>query len=162
MILTIYTWIHVAISLVGIFSGLVVMFGLLGGKRLAGWTSLFLVTTVATSATGFFFPFHGFKPSYVVGALSLVLLAIAIYARYSRHLAGASRITYVITAMISLWFNCFVGIVQAYKNVPALHALAPTQTEQPFKLTQLTVLSLFVVLTIVAAIKFHPKPAAQA
>lgn len=89
MILQIYTVIHTIISLIGIFTGLVSLGGLLAGKRLDGWTKWFLITTVLTSVTGFFFPFHGFTPAIGVGAISLVVLAIAIYARYPRHLAGA-------------------------------------------------------------------------
>jgi hypothetical protein len=159
MILQIYTIVHVIISLVGIFTGLVVLFGMLGGKRLDSWTKWFLITTVATSVTGFFFPFHGFTPAYTVGGISLVLLAIAIFARYSRQLAGAWRWIYVVTSMIALYLNVFVGVVQSFLKIPALHALAPTQTEPPFKQTQLAVLALFVLLTIVAAIRFRPEPA---
>src|SRR5271169_3668936 len=99
MILSIFTLTHVAISLVGIFSGFVVMFGLLGGKRLDGWTALFLSTTVATSVTGFFFPVHHFMPSHAVGIISLAVLALAIYARHARSLAGAWRKVYVICAL---------------------------------------------------------------
>jgi len=159
MILTIYTLIHVIISLAGVFSGFVVLFGLLAGKRLDGWTALFLTTTVLTSLTGFFFPVHHFMPSHVVGILSLVTLAVAIYARYARHLAGVWRKTHVITAMVALYLNVFVLIVQLFMKIPALKALAPTQTEPPFKLTQLAVLALFIVLTIAAAIRFRNEPA---
>jgi hypothetical protein len=159
MILKIYTLIHVAISLVGIFSGFVVLLGLLSGKRLDGWTALFLTTTVATSVTGFFFPVHRFMPSHGVGIISLVVLAVAIYARQSRRLAGAWRKTYVTTAVMALYLNVFVAIVQAFLKIPALKDLAPTQTEPPFKLTQLVFLSLFVVLGIVAAIRFRNEPA---
>jgi len=158
MILHVYTIIHTLISLLGIFSGLVVLFGLLGGKRLDGWTKWFLITTVLTSVTGFFFPFHGFTPAYGVGIISLLVLAVAIFARYPRQLAGAWRWIYVVTAVIALYLNVFVGVVQAFLKVPALHAMAPTQTEPPFKLTQLVVLALFVLLGIVAAIRFRPEP----
>ena len=158
MILRIYTIIHTLISLVGIFTGLVVLFGMLAGKRLDGWTKWFLITTVATSVTGFFFPVHGFTPAYAVGIISLLVLAVAIFARYPRQLAGAWRWIYVVTAVIALYLNVFVGIVQAFLKVPALHAMAPTQTEPPFKLTQLVVLALFVLLGIVAAIRFRPEP----
>jgi len=159
MILEIYTLVHVLISLAGIFSGFVVLFGLLTRKQLDGWTLLFLATTVATSVTGFFFPFRGFTPAHAVGIISLIVLAIALYARYSRDLSGAWRKTYVFTAMLSLYLNLFVAIVQAFQKVPALKDLAPTQTEPPFKLTQLAVLMLFVALTIVAAIRFRIEPA---
>ena len=158
MILHIYTIIHTLISLVGIFTGLIVLCGMLAGKRLDSWTKWFLITTVLTSVTGFFFPFHGFTPAHGVGIISLIVLAVAIFARYPRHLAGHWRWIYVVTAVIALYFNVFVGVVQAFLKVPALHAMAPTQTEQPFKLTQLVVLAIFVLLGIVAAIRFRPEP----
>jgi hypothetical protein len=158
MILEIYTLLHVIISLIGIFSGLVVLFGLLSAKHLDGWTKWFLITTVLTSVTGFFFPFHGFTPAIGVGIISLLVLAVAIYARYPRQLAGHWRWIYVVTAVIALYFNVFVAVVQAFEKVPALKVMAPTQTEPPFKLTQLVVLALFVVLGIVAAIRFRNEP----
>ncbi len=150
-----FTLFHVAISLVGIFAGFIVAAGLLTAKRLDGWTAIFLVFTVATSVTGFMFPFHGFKPSYVVGGISLLILLVAIVARYSRRMAGPWRWIYVVTAMIAFYLNVFVLIVQSFMKVPALRALAPTQTEPPFKLTQLVVLAIFVVLTVVASIRFR-------
>jgi|SRR5437899_2309569 len=158
MILHVYTIIHVLISLVGIFTGLIVLFGLLAGKRLDGWTKWFLITTVATSVTGFFFPFHGFTPAIGLGIISLPFLALTIFARYPKHLAGAWRWIYVIGAVICLYFNLFVLVVQLFEKIPALHALAPTQTESPFKLTQLIVLLVSALLAIIAAIRFHPKP----
>jgi hypothetical protein len=158
MILHVYTVIHTLISLVGIFTGLVVLFGLLVGKRLDGWTKWFLITTVATSVTGFFFPFHGFTPAIGVGIISLLVLAVAIYARYPYRLAGHWRWIYVVTAVIALYLNVFVAVVQAFEKVPAMKVMAPTQTEPPFKLTQLLVLALFVVLGIVAAIRFRNEP----
>jgi len=150
-----FTIFHVVISLVGILSGFVVLFGLLAAKRLDGWTALFLITTVLTSVTGFLFPFHGFLPSYGVGIVSMILLAVAIYARYSRKLTGAWSRTYAATAVLALYLNVFVLIVQLFEKVPSLTALAPTQSEPPFKLTQLVALVLFVVLTAAAAIRFH-------
>jgi len=158
MILHIYTIIHVLISLVGIFAGLIVLFGMLAGKRLDGWTKWFLIMTVATSVTGFFFPFHGFTPAIGLGIMSLIVLAVAIFARYSRQLADHWRWIYVVGAVIGLYFNVFVGVVQAFEKIPALRAIAPTQTEQPFKLTQLIVLALFGLLGIIAAIPFRPNP----
>jgi hypothetical protein len=159
MILHIYTIIHVLISLVGIFTGLIVLFGMLAGKRLDGWTKWFLITTVLTSVTGFFFPFHGLTPAFKLGIISAFVLAITIYARCSRQLAGAWRWIYVLGAVISLYVNVFVLVVQSFEKIPALHAMAPTQTEQPFKLTQLVVLALFIVLGIAAVIRFRPEPA---
>jgi hypothetical protein len=158
MILRVYTIVHTLISLAGIFSGFVVLFGLLAGKRLDGWTKFFLITTVATSVTGFGFPIHHFGAPHVVGIISLLVLAVTIYARYSRHLVGAWRWIYVIGALIALYLNVFVGVVQAFQKVPALKAIAPTQTEPPFAITQLVVLALFIALAIVAAIRFRTEP----
>ena len=158
MILEIYTIIHTLISLVAIFSGLVVVLGLLGSKRLDGWTKWFLITAVATTVTGFFFPFHGFTPAIGLGIISLPLLALTIFARYPKHLAGPWRWIYVIGAVICLYFNLFVAVVQAFEKIPALHATAPTQSEPPFKLTQLVVLLITALFGIVAAIRFQPEP----
>jgi hypothetical protein len=162
MILTTYTIIHVIISLLGIVSGLVVLCGWLGGKENNRWAAFFLVTTVATSVTGFFFPFHHFTAAYAVGILSILVLGLAIYARQARHLAGGWRKVYVTNAAIALYLNTFVLIVQAFLKVPALKAIAPTQTEPPFKITQLIVLILFIILTVAAAIRFRGQGSAGA
>jgi len=159
MILQIYTIIHTLISLVAIFTGTVVVFGMLADSRLDGWTKWFLITAVATTVTGFFFPFHGFTPAIGLGIISLPFLALTIFARYPKQLAGAWRWIYVIGAVICLYFNLFVAVVQSFEKLPALHAIAPTQIEPPFKLTQLVVLALFILLGIVAAIRFRPEPA---
>lgn len=156
--LTVFTLFHVAISLIAIASGLYVVFGMLAGRRLDGWTTLFLSTTVATSVTGFLFPVHHFMPSHGVGILSLLVLAVAIFARYGRHVAGAWRWIYVIGAMLSLYLNFFVLVVQAFLKVPALKSLAPTQSEPPFKFAQLSLLLIFIVLTAFAIARFHPRP----
>jgi len=156
MILHIYTIIHTLISLIAIFTGLIVVFGMIGGKRLDGWTKWFLITAVLTTATGFFFPFHGFTPAIGLGIISLPFLALTVFARCSKQLAGAWRWIYVIGAVICLYFNLFVLVVQLFEKVPALHAIAPTQTEMPFKLTQLVVLVLSVVLASIAVVRFHP------
>jgi hypothetical protein len=153
--MTTLTLVHVVLSLIGIFSGFVVVFGLFIEKRLDSWTALFLITTAATSVTGFFFPFNGFTPADAFGITSLIVLPIAIFARYVRQVVGGWRRTYVITVMIALYLNVFVLIAQLFDKVPALKALAPTKTEQPFKATQLVVLILFVVFTIAAAKKFR-------
>lgn len=157
MSLATYTIIHVIISLVGILSGLIVMFGMFAAKRLNGMTLLFLITTALTSITGFGFPFTHITPGIKLGILSLIVLAVAIPARYVFHMTGGWRATYVITAIIALYFNCFVLVVQSFEKVSALHALAPTQKEPPFAITQLVVLVLFVVAAIVAVRKFHPQ-----
>jgi len=157
-----FTFVHVVISLVGIASGLVVLFGLLAAKRREGWTALFLVTTVATSVTGFGFPIDIILPSHIVGAISLVVLAAAVLARYAFRLAGPWRYVYVIGAGIALYLNVFVLIAQLFSKVPALKALAPTQSEPSFALAQTAVLLVFAVLIIAAAIRFHPQRMAYA
>jgi hypothetical protein len=158
MILQIYTIVHTLISLVAIFTGVVVVFGMLASSRLDGWTKWFLITAVATTVTGFFFPFHGFTPAIGLGIISLPFLALTMFARCSRQLVGAWRWIYVIGAVICLYFNLFVLVVQSFEKVPALHAMAPTQTEPPFKLTQMIVLVLSILLAIVAVIRFRPEP----
>ncbi|HST31173.1 MAG TPA: hypothetical protein VLK27_10095 [Chthoniobacterales bacterium] len=159
MILQIYTILHTLISLVAIFTGVVVVFGMLGARPLPGWTKWFLITAVATTITGFFFPFHGFTPAIGLGIISLPFLALTIFGRYPKHLAGPWRWIYVIGAVICLYFNLFVLVVQLFERVPALHALAPTQTESPFKTTQLSVLVISSFVCIVALIRFRPQPA---
>jgi hypothetical protein len=149
-----FTIFHVLLSLAGILSGMVVLYGLLTAKRLDGWTTVFLITTILTSVTGFLFPFHKLLPSHILGVLSLILLAVAIYARYGQKLAGAWSRTYAATAVLALYLNVFVLIAQLFMKVPGLKALAPTQTEPPFKLTQLVFLVLFLVFTVAAAKKF--------
>jgi hypothetical protein len=158
VILQIYTIVHTALSLIAIFTGIVVVFAMLANNRANYWTKWFLVTAVATTVTGFFFPFHGFTPAIGLGIISLPFLAITIFARYPKHLAGAWRWIYVIGAVICLYFNLFVLVVQSFEKIPALHALAPTQTESPFKLTQLLVLIISALLCITALIRFHPAP----
>ena len=128
MSLATYTMLHVAISLIGIFSGFIVLIGLLTKKRMNGWTAVFLTSTVVTSVTAFGFPFTHLLPSHKLAIISLVVLAIAILARYAFHMAGAWRDTYVITGMIALYLNVFVLVVQSFEKVPALKALAPTQS----------------------------------
>ena len=151
----ILTKIHVVISLIGILTGLVVLIGLISGRRFNGWTAWFLVSTVATSVTGFFFPFHGVTPAIIVGIISLFMLAVAIFARYFRRFVGLWRSIYVVTAMIALYLNVFVLIVQLFQKVPSLKAMAPTQTEPPFLVAQISTFLIFVVLTIAAAIRFR-------
>lgn len=157
-----FTLLHVLISLVGIGSGFIVAYGLLGGKRLDGWTATFLTTTVLTSLTGFLFPVEHLLPSHVLGIISLVVLAVAIPARYAFHLNGAWRWIYVVGAIAALYFNVFVLVAQLFMKVPALHALAPTQKEPPFLVTQLVVMSLFIVLGIFAVKRFHGEQVAAA
>ena len=156
MSISTFTLVHVVLSLVGIFAGLVVVFGMLGSKKLDGWTAIFLATTVLTSVTGFFFPFDKILPSHIVGIISLVVLAFAILALYALHLAGPWRWIYVVSAMLALYLNVFVGVVQAFQKVPLLASLAPTQSEPPFLIAQAVVLVIFVGLGIAAVRVFHP------
>jgi hypothetical protein len=153
--MTLFTGFHVLLSLVGILSGFVVVFGLLTSRRFDNWTAIFLSTTLMTSVTGFLFPFHGITPGSVIGVLSLLLLGLANLGRYQRNLKGGWRRTYAISSVIALYLNFFILIVQLFEKVPALKALAPTQSETPFKIAQLTALVLFIVLTVLSAIRFH-------
>jgi hypothetical protein len=142
---------------VGIVSGFVVVFGLLTARRLDGWTALFLASTVATSLTGFGFPFHRLMPSHIIGIISLMALGVAIIARYARRLAGAWRWIYLVCAVIALYLNFFILIVQAFLKVPALKAMAPTQSEPPFVVAQVVALVMFVVFGIAGTIRFYPE-----
>jgi hypothetical protein len=159
--MTPFTFFHVVLSLVGIGSGLVVAWGLLKSRNMAGWTTTFLFTTIATSVTGFGFPFVQLLPSHILGIMSLVVLAVVLFALYGRHLAGAWRWIYVIGAVLALYFNCFVLVVQAFQKIPALQALAPTQSETPFVVVQAIVLLAFVALGIAATRRFHAGPVAS-
>ncbi|MGA3105251.1 MAG: hypothetical protein ABSD53_12285 [Terriglobales bacterium] len=150
-----FTILHVLISLVGIGTGLIVIYGFLAGKRLDGVNTVFLITTALTSVTGFLYPFDQLTPGGKIGIISLVLLAIAIPARYLFHMAGVWRTIYVVGAAMALYLNVFVLVVQLFEKVSALKALAPTQKEPPFLIAQLTVLVIFVGLTILSAKKFR-------
>jgi hypothetical protein len=154
-----YTTLHVIISLVAIFAGLVVVAGMLKDRRLDGWTSLFLWTTVLTSVTGFGFPFERFLPSHHTGFISLGVLAIAILARYSFHMVGAWRWIYVVTAVTALYLNVFVLIVQLFQKVSFLQPLAPTQSEPPFLIAQIAALLAFIYLGYAGIRRFHPQTA---
>ena len=153
-----FTMLHVIISLVGIVSGLIVLFGLLGSSRMPGWTALFLLTTILTSVTGFGFPFTVLLPSHMIGILSLVLLAIACLALYGMKLSGAWRWIYAVTAMIALYFNIFVLIIQSFLKIPALTALAPGNPPSgpAFAVVQGLVLLFFVIVIIGAVRRFRP------
>jgi hypothetical protein len=151
-----FTILHVAISLVAIVSGLVVLAGMLRARRLPGWTALFLATTVLTSVTGFMFPINGLTPAIVVGLISVVILAIALMALYLKYLSGAWRWIYVVTALMALYFNVFVLIVQSFQKVPALQKLAPTQSEPPFQIAQGVTLAAVLILGTLAVRRFRP------
>jgi hypothetical protein len=135
----------------------IVLVAMLNGRAPAGYTALFLASTVLTSVTGFLFPPTGFTPAQAVGVLSLILLAIALFALYGRHLGAAWRWIYVVAAVSALYFNCLVAVTQAFQKVPFLRALAPTQSEAPFQAAQLVLLAVFVVAAIFAVRKFHPE-----
>jgi hypothetical protein len=157
--LSTYTTLHVIISLVAIASGLVVMAGLLQNKRLPLWTSVFLWTTVLTSVTGFGFPFDRFLPSHYFGFISLAVLAIALLAAYSFDFAGPWRWLYVVTAVMALYLNVFVLIVQLFLKVSFLQPLAPTQSEPPFAIAQGLALLAFLYLGYAGIRRFHPQAA---
>jgi hypothetical protein len=155
MSLETFTLVHVLISVAGLGSGIIVVYGLLNAKRLDGWTAIFLTTTVLTSVTGFLFPVEHLLPSHKVGIISLVVLAVAILARYVFHLVGGWRRTYVLTAIFAFYLNAFVAVVQSFLKIPALKAMAPTQKEPPFLVAQLIVLTIFIVLAIMATKRFR-------
>jgi hypothetical protein len=157
-----FTLLHVVLSLIGIGAGIIVCIALCVSRGLPGWTALFLLTTVATSVTGFMFPSTNFGPPQIVGVISLLALAIAISARYLYHLRGPWRWIYVVTAVLSLYLNVFVGVVQAFDKLPSLHVLAPTGTETPFKIAQLIVLAIFFALGVIAIRRYHAPGAAHA
>jgi hypothetical protein len=152
------TSVHVVISLIGIVSGLMVVYGLLAAKRLAVWTAIFLTATVLTSVTGFFLPFERFLPSHALGIISLIVLAIAFVSLYVRQLAGFWRPAYVVSSVTALYLNVVVLIVQVFLKIPLLHALAPTQAEPPFLVTQLLALAAFAAITIGGVIRFRILP----
>jgi hypothetical protein len=145
----------VAISLVAILSGFVVMYGLLTARKLDGWTAFFLTMTVLTSVTAFLFPIHRLTPGLILAAISLVVLAIAIYARYGRRLGGAWRWIYVLAAVLAFYLNFFVLIVQSFLKIPALKSLAPNGNEPPFVVTQVAAVVLFLAIGIGALVKFR-------
>jgi hypothetical protein len=159
-----FTQLHVIISLIAIISGIIAAFGLLRARLMPAMTTLFLLTTVATSVTGFMFPtppdaprvIGSLDPAKIIGAISLILLAFAILALYSYKLAGSWRGIYVISAIVALYFNCFVLVVQSFQKIAFFHALAPTQKEPPFAVAQAILLILFVGLVIAAFRKFKP------
>ncbi|HKQ15806.1 MAG TPA: hypothetical protein VJT80_20375 [Steroidobacteraceae bacterium] len=157
-----FTLLHTALSLIGILAGLVALFGLFRNNPLNSWTLLFLVTTIATTLTGFLFPFRGFTPAIGTGIVSSLVLAPTVLARYTFNLAGAWRWIYVVGAVVSLYLNCFVLVVQSFLKVPALHELAPQGTEPAFVLTQGLVLVMFVIAGFLAVRRFHPAAAQPA
>ena len=163
MSLSTFVTVHVIISLIGIVAGIIVMFGMLGSNRMPGLTAIFLLFTILTSATGFLIPplvSDKLLPSHIIGALSLVLLAVACFALYGQKLSGRWRLIYVLTALISLYLNVFVLVIQSFLKVPALHALAPSvpPSEPPFAIVQGILLVFFVIVIIGAIRRYRPEP----
>jgi hypothetical protein len=162
MSLSTFTLLHVILSLVAIVAGVIVGAGMLGSRRLPGWTACFLATAVLTSVTGFFFPAAQLLPSHIVGMISLAALVLAIVALYVYRLRGAWRWLYVGGAGLALYLDIFVGVVQAFQKLSFLQPLAPTQSEPPFLVAQLAVLAICLALGVLAAKRFHPEPRALA
>ena len=156
MSLSAFALVHVLISVVGIFSGIVVVFRMLKGRELDSWNLVFLVTTIATSATGFLFHSKTFGPPHIIGVISLIVLALALAALYGGHLARAWRWIYAVAAVTALYLNVFVGVVQAFDKIGLLHKFAPTGAEPPFAAAQGAVLLLFALFGYVAVKRFHP------
>lgn len=157
-----FTLFHVVISLSAIVSGIVVAVTMLGSKTTDSWTAIFLATTALTSITGFLFPRDHVLPAHIVGVVALLVLIVAIAALYGYRLAGSWRWIYVVCALVSLYLNVFVLVIQAFLKVAILNALAPTQSDPVFIVAQLIVLALFVVLGIMALRRFHPEANASA
>jgi hypothetical protein len=151
-----FTIFHVIISLVAILAGLIVLYGWLTARRLDGWTLVFLLFTLATSVTGFLFPFHGFTPAIGTGILSIFVLAAAFAGLYAFHLDGSWRWIYLVSAAIALYLNVFVLVIQAFLKIPTLHALAPNGNEAPFAVVQGIVLLLFVIGGVLAVRRYRP------
>ena len=152
-----FTLVHVLISLTAIAAGIVVVIGLLRAERLPGWTAVFLTLTLLTSLTGFLFPVKGFTPALGTGAVSTIILLVALWALYGGHLAGAWRWLYAVCAVVALYLNVFVLIVQAFLKVPPLHTLAPTGSEPPFLIAQIAALLVAAMAGFLAVRRFRPK-----
>jgi len=152
-----FTLLHVIISVIAIVSGFIVLGAMYANKYLPAWTALFLLTTALTSITGFFFPNAKITPGQVFGALTLIVMVPTLVALYSFHLRGLWRWIYIGGAVIILFLNVFVAVAQTFAKVAVLHALAPTQSEPPFLITELVVLVIFGLLGILALIKFRPE-----
>jgi hypothetical protein len=156
MSIGLFTGIHVVLSLIGIATGFMVFFGMIGGKKLASWTAWFFISNILTDVTGFLFPFKGITPAIILGVLSLVVLFIALIAYYVKRLAAGWRGRYVIAAAVALYFNLFVLVVQSFEKIGPLKAIAPTQASPAFGIAQLIALGLIILLTVVAFRRFRP------
>jgi hypothetical protein len=151
-----FTLLHIIISVIGLFTGAVVVTLMLRGRKSPTWTVMFLATTVVTSVTGFMFPSVSFGPAHITGVISLAVLAIAIFALYAGRLAGIWRPVFVATALAALYLNVVVGVLQAFRKIPGFHSMAPTQSELPFVVVQTVVLTIFGVMGVVALFRFRP------
>jgi len=158
MSISAFTLLHVVISLVAIVAGIVVVAAMLGSKMVSGWTAIFLATTVLTSVTGYFFPADRVLPSHIVGAISLLVLVLAIAALYGYRLVRSWRWIYVVGAVMALYLNVFVLVAQGFQKIAFLNALAPTQSDPGFIISQSVVLIVFVVVGITVVRSFHPEP----
>ncbi|AZO78090.1 MULTISPECIES: hypothetical protein [unclassified Bosea (in: a-proteobacteria)] len=145
---------HTWLSIIAIVAGIPMTAALLKGHLSQRWNGVYLSTSAATDITGYVFPFSGVLPSHIVGAISLVLLAIAAVALYGRGLQGGWRRTYAITAVLSFYLLIFVLIAQLFLKVTVLHNMAPTQSEPPFAIAQGIVLAIFLALTVLATRRF--------
>lgn len=147
---------HNAVSVAAIPLGLIVTWGFLNARAFPLITLLFLAALIATSVTGFLFPFTAFGPAHIIGAVSLVVLFVALLGRYVFRLRGPWRPVYVIAAVLALWLDVFVAIVQMFQKIPELNRFAPTGTELPFAITQVVGLVIFIWLAVRGAQQFHP------
>ena len=160
--LTQFTFLHVFLSLVGIAVGVFVIYGLLTSKRLSILTTLFFLTTVLASLTGFLFPSKGFTPALSIGFVSLVVLGLAIVALYVKKLAGSWRSIYVVTVCIAYYLNFFVLVAQAFSKIDLFHTIAPSESSPNYLISQFAVFVVFLLLTIRSVKKFHPGPVGTA
>ena len=158
MLLTALTWFHTALSVIALIAGCVVLRDLLRSKAPDGWTTVFLITAISTSVTGFLFPFTTFGPSHWVGVFSLIVLALALFGAYVYAFAGPWGRIYAASMVAAQYFLVFVLIAQAFMKVPMLHAAAPTLSEPPFAIAQVIALVLFAGIAIAAARTYRYRP----
>jgi hypothetical protein len=151
-----FTVLHVVISMLAIFAGFIVVGAMFAGANLGGWTAFFLIMTILTSLTGFLFPFKTVTPAIVVGVIASLILIVALWALYKHRLAGRWRVVYVVSAIVSLYLNVFVLVVQSFQKVSFLNPYAPTGSEPPFMIAQVATLVAFIILGWMAVRRFHP------
>ena len=151
-----FTFLHVVLSLIGVMTGLILVALMLSNAPIAGWNAFFLISTVLTSVTGFFLPSDAFGLAHILGLVSLIALAIALFAVYGRRLSGAWRPIYVGGVVLALYLNVFVAIAQSFQKFAYLHQFAPTGSEPALAVTQTCVLILFLILGIAALRRYHP------